>query len=46
MIFLVGHRITPFISPWSTMTNELSKLLDRGRSVMGSQETCWKGQEA
>ena len=32
--FFVGHRITPLLSPWSTMTNRESKLLEIGRSVM------------
>ena len=44
-IFLLqGQRITPFISPWSTMTMTESKDLLGGRSVIRSTETCWKGQ--
>ena len=46
MFFLVGHRITPFISPWLTMTNKVSKPAEGGRLVMRSQETCWKGWDA
>ena len=41
-VFLVGQRITPLLSPWSTMTNKESKLLEGGRSVMRSQEIWWK----
>ena len=46
MVFFVGHRITPFIRPWLTMTSKESKPAEVGRSVIRSQETCWKGQEA
>ena len=28
MDFLVGHRITPFVSPWSTTTNKESNLFE------------------
>ena len=45
MVFFVGQRITPFVRPWSTMTSNESKPDEAGRSVMRSQETCWKGQE-
>ena len=34
IVFFVGHRITPLLSPWSTMTNKESKPFDIGRSVM------------
>jgi len=44
MVFLVGH--TPLVSLWSTTTNRESKPEEGGRSVMRSQETCWKGREA
>ena len=43
--FLVGQRITPFIRPWLTMTSKESKPEEMGRSVIRSQETCWKGQK-
>ena len=46
MVFLVGQRITPFVSLWSTMTNRVLKPAERGRLVIRSQETCWKGQDA
>ena len=46
IVFLVGHRITPFISPWSTTTRKESKPMEGGRLVIRSQETCWKGQDA
>ena len=45
MVFIVGQRITPFVSPWSTMTNRVSKPSERGRSMIRSQEICWNGQE-
>ena len=45
MVFLVGQRITPLVSPWSTTTRRVSKPSERGRSVMRSQEICWKGRE-
>jgi hypothetical protein len=32
MVFLVGQRITPFVSLWSTMTNKESKPDEEGRS--------------
>ena len=44
MDFLVGQRITPLVSPWLTMTRRESKDEEMGRSVMRSQEICWKGQ--
>ena len=43
---LVGQRITPLVSPWSTMTRRESKPKDRKRSVMRSQEIFWNGREA
>ena len=43
-VFLVGHKITPFESPWSTMTRRESKPLERGRSVIRSYEICLKGR--
>jgi hypothetical protein len=43
MVFLQGERITPFISPWSTMTMTESKPLDSGKSVIRSMEICEKG---
>ena len=36
IVFLVGHRITPFVSPWSTMTNRELNPLEIGKSVMRS----------
>ena len=33
-VFFVGHRITPLLRPWSTMTRRVSKPLDRGNPVM------------
>jgi hypothetical protein len=45
MVFLVGQRITPFVSLWSTTTNKESNLEEGGRSVMRLQEICWKGRE-
>ena len=44
--FFVGQRITPLVSPWSTTTKRESKPEEEGRSVIRSQETCWKGREA
>ena len=44
--FFVGQRITPLVSPWSTTTKRELKLVEGGRLVIRSQETCWKGQEA
>ena len=44
--FLVGQRITPLVSPWSTMTRRESKPAEMERSVIRLQEICWKGQEA
>ena len=43
-VFVVGEKITPFVSPWSTMTNIESNPEEVGRSVMRLQETCWNGQ--
>ena len=45
-VFVVGEKITPFVSPWSTMTNMKSNPEEGGRSVMRSQETCWNGRVA
>ena len=45
MFFFVGHRITPLVSPWLTMTKRKSKPEEGGRSVIRSQEICWKGQD-
>ena len=44
--FLVGQRITPLVSPWSTTTRRESKSEEAGRLVIRSQEICWKGREA
>ena len=46
MDFLVGHRITPLVRLWSTMTNKESKPAERGRLVIRLQKICWKGCEA
>ena len=43
MVFFVEHRITPLLSPWSTMTNKESKPFEIGRSVMRLYEICLKG---
>jgi hypothetical protein len=43
MVFLQGERITPFVSPWSTMTMTESKPLDSGKLVIRSMEICEKG---
>ena len=45
-VFLIGQRITPLVSPWSTMTNRESKPEETGRLVIRSQEICWKGHDA
>ena len=45
MFFFVRHRITPLVSPWSTTTKRESKLAEKGRLVIRSHETCWKGQD-
>ena len=42
-VFLVGQRMTPLLSPWSTMTNKESKPLEGGRSVIRLQEIWRKG---
>jgi hypothetical protein len=44
MFLWQGEMITPFVSPWSTMTMMESKPDERGRSVIRSMETCWKGR--
>ena len=36
MLFFVGHRITPLLRPWLTMTKRASKPLDRGSPVIRS----------
>ena len=43
MVFFVGHRIIPLLSPWSTMTNKELKPFEIGRSVMRLYEICLKG---
>ena len=43
MVFFVGHRITPLLSPWSTMTSNESKLFEVGRSVMRLYGICLNG---
>ena len=45
MVFLVGQRITPFVSLWLTMTKKISKPAEGGKLVKRSHETCWKGQD-
>ena len=44
MFLLQGQRITPFVSPWSTMTMTESKDPLGSRSMIKSTKTCWKGQ--
>ena len=44
MDFFVGQRIIPLVSPWSTTTRRELKNEEGGRSVIRSQEICWKGQ--
>ena len=43
IVFFVGHRITPLLSPWSTMTNRESKPFEVGRSMMRSYDICLNG---
>ena len=43
-VLLQGMRITPFESPWLTMTKIESKPSDNGRSMIKSIVICWKGQ--
>ena len=43
MVFFVGHRITPLLSPWSTMTNKESNPFEVGRLVMRSYDICLNG---
>ena len=43
IVFFVGHRITPLLSPWSTTTNKESKPFEIGRLVMRSYEIYLKG---
>jgi hypothetical protein len=45
-VLLQGERITPFVSPWSTMTMTESKPEEGGRSMIWSIETYWKGHMA
>ena len=44
MILEQGVRITPFISPWSTITTTELWPLEGGRLVMRSTESCLKGR--
>ena len=46
MDFFVRQRITPLVRPWLTTTRRESKPVKTGRSVIRSQEICWKGQDA
>ena len=39
-----GVRITPFVSPWSTMTTIESWPSEEGRLEMRSTESCLKGR--
>ena len=43
MVFEKGIRITPFIRVWSTTTINESCLLEGGRSVTRSTESCLNG---
>ena len=43
--FFVEQRIILFIRPWLTITSKESKSEEGGRSVIRSQETCWKGHK-
>ena len=43
MVLEQGMRITPFIRPWSTTTINESCLLEGGRSVTRSTESCLNG---
>ena len=45
MVLEQGARITPLVSPWSTMTMTESKPEEAGRLVMRSTESCLKGRE-
>ena len=45
-VFLRGTKNHPLVSPWLTATKRESKPEDEGRSVIRSQETCWKGRDA
>ena len=42
-VLTVGQRITPFVSPWSTMDRIESNPFDLGRSVSKSHEIWAKG---
>ena len=46
IVFFVGQRITSLVCPWLTITKRESKLADDERSVMRSQDICWKGHVA
>ena len=46
IVLLVGHRITPLVSPWSTMTRRESEPPERERLVIKSHESCWNSCEA
>ena len=39
-VFFIGHRITPLLRPWSTMTKRSSKPLDRGSPVISLEDIC------
>ena len=43
IVFLQGVKITPLVSPWSTMTKIESSLSTGGKSVMKSMEQFAKG---
>ena len=43
MVFEQGMRITPFVRLWLTMTINESCLLEGGRLVMRSIESCLNG---
>lgn len=40
IVFFIGQKITPLISPWLTMTKRESKPLEGRRSVIRLQEIC------
>ena len=42
-VLLVGHKITPFKRPWSTMTKIESDQSTSGKSVIKSIEQCVNG---
>ena len=43
MVFLVGQRITPLVSPWSTTTRRVSKPSERGRCCTRSARRAHHG---